>query len=176
MTNYQLLGILAKIFEILVVMILISNFSPLLAESPRFDRYEETDGQNDLRLMDVNNNGLDNSNDCKILDNVLEQDRYPTFLPDIVALNIFSDGKYLNYTAWFNQGFQNHLVTNNNSSSLRRPLMSIDIESLKNNNSSLREYMDNFVTKLRENAIDFRLVERDNDILISDNHAEKIVY
>jgi hypothetical protein len=176
MTNYQLLGILAKIFEILIVMILISNFSPLLAESPRFDRYEETDGQNDLRLMDVNNNGLDNSNDCKILDNVLEQDRYPTFLPDIVALNIFSDGKYLNYTAWFDQGFQNHLVTNNNSSSLRRPLMSIDIESLENNNSSLREYVDNLVTKLRENAINFRLVERDNDILISDNHAEKIVY
>ena len=175
MINYQLLVILAKIFEILIVIILISNFSPLLAESPRFDRYEETDELNDLRLMDVNNNGLDNSNDCKILDHVFEQDRYPTFLPDIVALNIFSDGKYLNYTAWFNQGFQNQLVTNN-SSSLRMPLMSIDIESLENNNSSLREYVDNLVTKLGENAIDFRLVERANDILISDNHAEKIVY
>lgn len=151
------------------------NFSPLLAESPRFDRYEETDKQDDQRLRVENNNGLDNSNDCKILDPVLEQEIYPRFVPDIVALNIFSDGKYLNYTAWFDQGFENHLVTND-SSSLILPLMNIDIESLENNNSSLRDYVDNLVTKLEENAVNFRLVERSNDIIISDDHAEKIVY
>ncbi len=151
------------------------NFSPLLAESPRFDRYEETDKLDDQRLRDEDNNGLDNSNNCKILDPLLEQEMYPRFVPDIVALNIFSDGKYLNYTAWFDQRFENHLVAND-SSSLILPLMNIDIESLENNNSSLSGYVDNLVTKLGENAVNFRLVERANDVLISDNPAEKIVY
>src|SRR3712207_3682156 len=150
MTNYQLLVILCRIFPILVIVIMILNFSPLLAESPRFDRYGETDKPDDQRLRDENNNGLDHSNDCKILDPVLEQDSYPTFVPDIVALNVFSDGKYLNYTAWFDQRFENHLVTND-SSSLIMPLMNIEIQSFKNNNSSLREYMNNLVTKLGEN-------------------------
>ena len=91
MTNYQLLAILARIFPILVIVIMILNFGPLLAESPRFDRYEETDKLDDQRLRDENNNGLQHSKDCKILDPVLEQEGYPTFVPDIVALSSVSE-------------------------------------------------------------------------------------
>jgi hypothetical protein len=191
------LVISVKIFRVLILIALIPNFSyvagGVLAESPRFDRYEETDVQSDLRLMGVvrddgdvqndvldrlmgvDNTRLDNSSDCAILNYILEQDSYPTFLPDISALNIFSDGKYLNYTAWFYTGFQNRLVVTNESSTSRHPLMSIDIISLENNKSSLGKYVDNIIIKLKENALDFRLVEREN-ILISDHHAAKIVY
>lgn len=166
--------ILVRIFQVLVIFILITDFSPSLAESPRFDRYEETDELNDLRLMDVNGNKSGNSSDCSILNRVLEQDSYPTSLPDISAFNVFSDGRYLNYTSWFYPGFQNRLVTNE-SSSLRLPIMSIDVESL-GNKSSIGEHADDLVKRLEENAIDFRLVERDNDIFISDKHAQKIIY
>ena len=177
---------------------MISNFNSSVwrvhGESPRFDRYEEPDLMNDLRLMGVskydddvandallrsmgvNNNRLDNPSDCQILDHVFLQDRYSTSLPDISALNVFSDGRHLNYTAWFYPGFKTHLVVTNDSSSFRMSLMSIDIEFLENNNSSLKKYVDNIITNLKENGIGFRLVERVDNLFISDHHAEKIVY
>ena len=129
-----------------------------------------------LRLMDVNNNRLNNPSDCQILDHVFLHDRYSTSLPDISALNVFSDGRYLNYTAWFYPGFKNHLVVTNDSSSFRLPLMSIDIESLENNNSSLKKYVDNIITNIKENGIGFRLVERVDNLFISDHPTVKIVY
>jgi hypothetical protein len=161
------------IFVLIAVIFYQFNFDIVFSISPSYDRFEKEDNQNDFRFATPNDKNANDSSSCKVIDYIKGNETYPYFLPDIVALNVFSDGKNLNYTAWFNKPIGNKLE--NHSVSVI-PVITIDVEKTKDNNSaSLENYTNNLVKDLRANNNDFNLLEKKSTI-ISEEKAEKIKY
>ncbi|MGD9533473.1 MAG: hypothetical protein AB7V56_06875 [Candidatus Nitrosocosmicus sp.] len=140
--------------------------------SPPFDRFEETDEFDDHHIMKTANDNFVNESSCKVLDHVLGKEIFPPILPDIVALNLFSDGKTLNYTTWFKNEAGKDLI--NKFTMPRLPLITINVDQFQNE-TSIESYLDKHILNFDKNNNNFKLLER-SQINISGLRVEKLMY